>query len=118
MNKKKKEQNAKAIPQMTEQELLLAEETLRKAERQILIHFAKGVMLYRITEITKQKVLKNWNREDFEEMLHSSTKACNTMRDEVDKMIDDLIDVVPEISAYQKNLEEAYNKIKEEEEKK
>lgn len=118
MNKKNKEQNAKANQQMTEQELLLAEETLRKAERQILIHFAKGVMLYRITEIAKQKVLKNWNRDDFEELLHSSTKACNTMRDEVDKMIDDLIDVVPEISAYQKDLEATYNKLKEEEEKK
>ncbi len=118
MNKKKKEQKAKVNPQMTEQELLLAEETLRNAERQILIHFVKGVMLYRITEITKQKVLKSWDREDFEEMLHSATKTCNKMRDEVDKMIDDLIDVVPEIRAYQKELEASYNKIKEEEEKK
>ena len=116
MNKKKKEQNAKANPRMTEQELLLAKETLRKAERAVLIAFIKGVMLYRLAEETKQKVYKNWESEDFEEMLHEASKACNEMRDEVDESIDHLIEIVPEIRAYKAELKEMFNKQKEDHE--
>ena len=91
-----------------------AEENLQKAERQLLICFAKGVMLYRIAEETKQKVFKNWNSEDFEPELHAAMKACNEMRDGVDESIDHLIEIVPEISAYNAELKEMFNKQKEE----
>lgn len=86
-----------------------AKETLRKAERDMFICFVKGVMLYRIAEETKQKVLKNWNSEYFEAELHAATKACNKMRDGVDKSIDHLIGIVPEIRAYHAELKETFN---------
>lgn len=91
-----------------------AEETLRKAERDMFICFVKGVMLYRIAEETKQKVFKNWNSEDFEVELHAAMKACNEMRDGVDESIDHLIEIVPEIRAYKEELKEMFNKQKKE----
>lgn len=114
MNKRKKEQNAKANPQMTEQELLLAKETLRKAERDMFIYFIRGVMLYRLAEETKQRVYEDWKSEGFEETLHSAINLCNEMRDEVDKYIADLITIVPELEEFAKELKfkfEETNKI-------
>ncbi len=103
---------------LSKAEETLAKETLRKAERDLLICFVKGVILYRIAEETKQNVLKNWNREDFEEMLHAATKACNEMREGVDTSIEHVIDIVPEISAFTEELGESFKKLKNEEGKK
>ena len=108
MNKRKAEET------LSKAEEALAKETLRKAERDMFICFVKGVMLYRIAEETKQKVFKNWNSEDFEAELHSAMKACNEMRDGVDDSIDHLIEIVPEISAYNAELKEMFNKAMEE----
>jgi hypothetical protein len=93
-----------------------AEEKLRKIERDMFIYFAKGVMLYRITEENKQRVFKNWNSEDFEVELHAATNACNEMRDGVDENLGHLIEIVPEISAYAAELKEMFNKQKKEHE--
>lgn len=96
----------------------IAKETLRKAERDFLLCFVKGVMLYRLAEESKQIVLKNWNREDFEEMLHAATKVCNEMREDVDTFIDQVIEIVPEIRAFNEELKEDFNKNKKKEEEK
>ena len=93
-------------------------ENLRKAERDLLLCFVKGVILYRIAEETKQKVFKNWNSEDFEVELHAATKACNEMRDGVDESLDHLIHVVPELREYYAELKGSLKKIEEKEEKK
>ena len=92
----------------------LLKENLQRAERGLFLCFVKGVMLYRIAEETKQKVFKNWNSEDFEAELHAATKACNEMRDGVDDSIDHLIEIVPEISAYNAELKGMFNKTMEE----
>ena len=95
-----------------------AKENLRKAERDLLLCFVKGVMLYRIAEETKQKVFKNWNSEDFEAELHAATKACNEMREGVDDSLDHLIHVVPELREYYTKLKGSFKKIEEKEEEK
>ena len=95
-----------------------AKENLRKAERDLLLCFVKGVILYRIAEETKQKVFKNWNSEDFEPELHAAMKACNEMRDGVDENIDHLIHTIPELREYYKELKGSFGKIDKKEVKK
>lgn len=95
-----------------------AKENLRKAERDLLLCFVKGVILYRIAEETKQKVFKNWNSEDFEPQLHAAMKACNEMRDGVDENIDHLIHTIPELREYYHDLKKSFGKIEEKHEQK
>ena len=93
-------------------------ENVRKAERNLLLCFVKGVMLYRIAEETKQKVFKNWNSEEFEAELHAATKACNEMRDGVDDSIDHLIHTIPELREYYAELKGSFKNIEGKEEEK
>lgn len=105
MNKRKvKETLSKA-------EETLAKETLRKAERDMLICFIKGVMLYRLAEETKQRVYEDWKSEGFEETLHYAIKVCNEMRNEVDKYIANLITIVPELEEYAKTIKVKFEEI-------
>ena len=103
---------------MSKAEETLAKETLRKAERDVLIAFIKGVMLYRLAEETKQRVYKDWESDDFEETLHSAMNVCNEMRDAVDEHIADLINIVPEIGEFAKSLKVKFEEISKMEEKK
>lgn len=89
----------------------LAKETLQKAERNMLICFIKGVMLYRLAEETKQRVYEDWKSEGFEETLHSAMKVCNEMRDDVDKFIAELITIVPELEEFAKELKVKFEEI-------
>lgn len=89
----------------------LAKETLQKAERNMLICFIKGVMLYRLAEETKQRVYEDWKSEGFEETLHSAIKVCDEMRDDVDKYIADLITIVPELEEFAKELKFKFEEI-------